>query len=68
MDFTASYQDARGQTRQVDLVKLSCLGLRRHAKIRSKAHPFDPEYSEYFRERWLSKCRRRSGRKPLAYA
>lgn len=66
--FSASYRDARGQTRRVDLVKLSRLGLRKHAKIQSKAHPFDPAYREYFRQRWLSQRRGRRGRRALAYA
>ena len=57
--FTASYETARGQKQRVDLVKLSHLGLRKHAKIQGKAYPFDPAYSEYFRQRWLSKRRKR---------
>ncbi len=66
--FTASYRTARGKLQRVDLVRLSRLGLRRHAKIQGKAHPFDPAYSEYFRHRWLSKRRGRGGQPAWSYA
>ena len=35
----------------MELVRLTALGLRRHIKIRGAAHPYDPEYTEYFRMR-----------------
>ncbi len=57
--FTATYNGAHSTVCRVDLVALSHLGLRRHVKIQSKAHPFDPTYSGYFRQRWLSKHRGR---------
>jgi hypothetical protein len=32
-------------------VRLSALGLRRHIKVRGAAHPYDPQYADYFRMR-----------------
>jgi len=37
--------------RRVELIRAAHITIRRHAKVRSEANPFDPEYDEYFRKR-----------------
>ena len=49
---SAQYTKADGTTQVISLFKLSDLTIRRHVKIRGKAIPYDPEYREYFRNRW----------------
>ena len=43
--------DGEGPRRLIELVRLSALGLRRHIKVRGAAHPYDPQYADYFRMR-----------------
>ncbi len=44
-------KDGAGSPRLIQLVRLGALGLRRHIKVRGAAHPFDPQYDDYFRMR-----------------
>ncbi len=40
-----------GEEKEVRLVKASDTPIRRHVKIQSKANPYDPKWSEYFKNR-----------------
>ncbi len=58
--FSAATRAKTGQRRNVVLFHASWLTIRRHVKVQSEAHPFDPEYDEYYRER---KARQRRDRR-----
>jgi RNA-directed DNA polymerase len=49
-----------GKTRIYELTKAAYIPIRRYVKVRSKAHPYDPEYEPYFEKRKLSKYQERS--------
>jgi len=49
--FSASYRNAAGKLKSVQLFRTSDLPIRYHVKIRSEANPYDPAYREYFDER-----------------
>jgi RNA-directed DNA polymerase len=44
-----------GKTRIYELTKAAYIPIRRYVKVRSKAHPYDPEYEPYFEKRNLLK-------------
>jgi RNA-directed DNA polymerase len=50
--FSASVQE-KGKSRTYALMKASQIPIRRHVKIRGKAHPYDPAYEQYFKQRKL---------------
>jgi len=46
-------------TGELDVFKASELPIRRHVKIQAAAHPYDPVYRNYFRQRWQQQRQRR---------
>jgi RNA-directed DNA polymerase len=54
--------------RRVELIRATQIHIKRHAKVRSEANPFDPEYAEYFARRRAEQQRRYMGRAALAAA
>jgi RNA-directed DNA polymerase len=55
--FSAVENTPEGKHR-VELIRAAHTNIRRHAKVKSAANPFDPEYDEYFEKRKADKCRR----------
>jgi len=53
--FSAEIQDKSGKKLLKTLRFATDVKIRRHVKIRKKAHPFDPEYQLYFKQRRLTK-------------
>lgn len=51
--FTAKIKDKEGNFKYLDLFYASRVKIKRHVKIRAKAHPFDPQFIEYFQQRNL---------------
>lgn len=45
--------------RTLEVFKASELPIRRHVKIQATATPFDPQYRNYFRQRWQQQRQRR---------
>jgi RNA-directed DNA polymerase len=44
--------------RRVELIRATHITIRRHAKVKSEANPFDPKFDEYFWKRKAgSQCR-----------
>ena len=46
-----SFQDRRGKTRTIRLMKATDVAIKRHVKIRATANPYDPSWETYFEER-----------------
>jgi len=59
--FFAKIKDKEGNFQYLDLFKASSVEIKRHVKIQAKAHPFDPQFTEYFEKR----NRRTQGRKKM---
>jgi len=55
--FSVKVKNKRGEYYPLDLFSASRLPIRRHIKIRSKANPYDPQYTEYFLKRDRLKVR-----------
>ena len=53
--FFSKKSESKQQNDFVDLFSASQVKIRRHIKIRAKANPFNPEFSEYFAKRKESK-------------
>jgi len=53
--FQGEVESRRGVSRQVCLMKLADVAIRRHIKIRSEANPYDPACEEYFESRLAEK-------------
>jgi RNA-directed DNA polymerase len=53
--FSAEIRDKSGKKRLKTLRLAMDVKIQRHIKIRKKAHPFDPEYRTYFKQRRLTK-------------
>lgn len=51
--FSARIKDREGNFRYLDLFRASTVRIKRHVKIKAKAHPFDPEFVGYFEKRDL---------------
>lgn len=49
--FHSKYTAKDGSLYRILLYKASATKIRRHIKIKSAANPYDPEYTEYFKER-----------------
>ena len=49
--FSSKVINARGQLINYDLVTAATIPIRRHIKIKAKATPYDPKYTEYFNKR-----------------
>jgi len=47
----AAIQSKEGKQSHIDLVKAARFAIRRHIKIRAKAHPFNSEFKDYFKRR-----------------
>jgi len=47
--------------RRVELIRAAHITIRRQAKVKSEANPFDPEYDEYFRKRKAGRLGRSTG-------
>jgi RNA-directed DNA polymerase len=58
--FSVPTRNQDGTPGRLDLFRASSVPIRRHAKIRAEATAFDPEYDEYFRQRWLRKRQARN--------
>lgn len=52
-----------GKTRTYELMKAASVPIRRHVKIKGEAHPYDPTYESYFKERKLRQYQQRTGQK-----
>jgi RNA-directed DNA polymerase len=65
--FTTVEKTPEGK-RRVELIRATQTHIKRHAKVRSEANPFDPEYAEYFARRRTEQQRRYMGRAALAAA
>lgn len=59
--FTTVEQTPEGK-RRVELIRATQIHIKRHAKVRSDANPFDPKDAEYFAKRTAERLRRRTGR------
>ena len=55
--FCADYTDAKDRRRTVCLFRTAELPIRYHVKIRSDATPYDPEFREYFADRYEKRKR-----------
>jgi len=62
--FSAIVQ-AKGKTRTYELVRAARIPIRWYAKIKGKAHPYDPAYESYFRERDRIKYQERTNQSCL---
>jgi RNA-directed DNA polymerase len=49
--FVSRTSDSEGKRKVVSLVKASDMKIRRHAKIKGAANPFDPQWEAYFEDR-----------------
>jgi RNA-directed DNA polymerase len=49
--FRGLVRDDEGKTHAVELFRANAMGIRRHVKIHSDAHPYDPSWELYFEER-----------------
>ena len=65
--FTTVEKTPEGK-RRIELIRATQIHIKRHAKVRSEANPFDPEYAEYFARRRAEQQRRYTGRAALAAA
>jgi RNA-directed DNA polymerase len=65
--FTTVEKTPEGK-RRVELIRATQIHIKRHAKVRSEANPFDPEYAEYFARRRTEQQRRYMGCAALAAA
>lgn len=56
--FNAKVKSKDGETIYLDLIDAGTVRIKRHIKIRAKATPYDPAYTEYFQKRakrsWLA--------------
>jgi RNA-directed DNA polymerase len=53
--FTGSYQDGKGRSWPIFLLKAARVSVRRHVKIRGEANPYDPKWESYFEGRLYHK-------------
>lgn len=51
--FTEKFSNKKGGYRLYELFHPGRVKIIRHIKIRGAANPYDPEYQEYFRKRWV---------------
>lgn len=49
--FSTMVKDKKGSSKHLDIVEPTRVQIRRHIKIRAEAHPFDPQFKEYFEKR-----------------
>jgi RNA-directed DNA polymerase len=77
--FATEYQAPNGKPKLLRLVKASDTRIRRRAKVKGEANPFDPKWETYFedrlglkmkdtlkgRKRWLNLWRNQAGRCPM---
>ena len=56
--FFAPIKTAEGETIHLDLFEMSRIPILRHTKIKAEAHPFDPRFTSYFKEREEGKRQR----------
>lgn len=56
--FSTLQKDHKGKTRRYSLKLATDVPIRRHIKIRSGAHPFDPAFADYFLQRQSRKTRK----------
>jgi RNA-directed DNA polymerase len=49
--FFSRIKDEEGNFQYLDLFNASSVKIKRHVKIQAKAHPFDPQFREYFKQR-----------------
>lgn len=59
--FSARMKAKDGTLRYLDLFQASSMPIRRHVKVQAKATAFDPEFDDYFRQRWLRKRHSQKG-------
>lgn len=57
--FSTKTHGADGEMKYVDLATASSIPIRRHVKIKSAAHPYDPIYRDYFQYRASRLARQR---------
>jgi len=50
--FSAKINTGKDRGKYIDLFRASSVPIKRHIKIRAEAHPYDPLFNEYFKERW----------------
>jgi RNA-directed DNA polymerase len=55
-----------GESRVLELYQLASTKILRHIKVRGTAHPYDPQYTEYFQKRQYPIWRIRMGGRPTA--
>ncbi len=56
--FSTKVRDRNNNTKYLDLFQASSVKIIRHVKIIGDANPFDPEYTDYFRKRYLGMIKR----------
>ena len=63
MDWTFGYHyELGGESHTFKLMKLACIPITRHIKVKSEANPFDTAWDEYFKQRKASYRRTRAAR------
>jgi RNA-directed DNA polymerase len=65
--FTGLEAQKDGSQRRISLVNMADIPIRRHTKIKKKAHPYDARYDEYFEIRTSEKWRQNNKRTLVRY-
>lgn len=50
--FAVHYRDHKGKLKTAELIKFGDIHIEPHTKVKQDANPFNPEYDEYFKNKW----------------